>query len=54
MKLTKAGNSIPDSMYLNFYINSLPKEFDVLISTVNYELHTVKEVVSNLHQVEMK
>ena len=43
MKLTKAGNPIPDSMYLNFFINLLPEELD-----------TVEEVVSNLRQVEMK
>ena len=54
MKLTEAGNPIPDSMYLNFFINSLPEELDPLISLVNYELDTVEEVVSNLHQVEMK
>ena len=41
-------------MYLNFFINLLLGEFDVLISTVNYELDTVEEVVSNLCQVEMK
>ena len=54
MKLTKAGNPIPDSMYLNFFINSLPEEYDPLVSTVNYELDTVEEVMSNLQQVEMK
>ena len=54
MKLTKAGNPIPDSMYLNFFINSLPEEYDPLVSTVNYKLDTVEEVVSNLSQVEMK
>ena len=53
MKLTEAGNPIPDSMYHNF-INLLPKELDPLVSSVNYELDTVEEVVSNLHQVEMK
>ena len=47
MKLTKAGNPIPNSMYLNFFINSLPEEFNALVS-VNYELDTVEEVVSNL------
>ena len=46
--------TIPDSIYLNFFINLLLGEFDMLISTVNYELDTVEEVVSNLCQVEMK
>ena len=54
MKLTKAGNPIPDSMYLNFFINSLPEEYDPLVSAVNYKLDTVEEVMSNLQQVEMK
>ena len=48
MKLTKAGNPIPDSMYLNFFINLLLEEFDVLVSAVNYRLDTVEEVVINL------
>ena len=54
MKLTKAWNPILDSMYLNFFINSLPEEFDTLVSTVNYGLDTVEEVVGNICQVEMK
>ena len=54
MELTEAGNPIPNSMYLNFFINSLPEELDPLVSSVNYELDTVEEVVSNLLQVEMK
>ena len=54
MKHTEAGNPIPETMYLNFFIDSLPEEYDPLVSTVNYELDTVEEVVSNLRQVEMK
>ena len=54
MKLTEAGNPIPDSLYLNFSINSLPEEFDVLVNMVNYDLDTVEEVVSNIHQMETK
>ena len=50
MKLTKASNPIPDSLYLNFFINSLPEEFDVLVNMVNYNLDTVEEVVSNIYQ----
>ena len=40
MKLTEAGNPIPDSMYLNFFIYSLPEEFNVLISCKIYLLRT--------------
>ena len=54
MKLTEAGNPIPNSLYLNFFVNSLPEEFDVLVNTVNYDLDTVEEVVSNMHQMEIK
>ena len=54
MKLTEAGNPIPDSLYLNFFVNSLPEEFEALVNTVNYDLDTVEEVVSNIHQMEIK
>ena len=54
MKLTEAGNPIPDSLYLNFFVNSLPEEFDMLVNMVNYDLDTVEEVVSNIRQMEIK
>ena len=54
MKLTKAGNPAPDSLYLNFFFNTLPEEFDTLVNTVNYNLDTAEEVVSNIHQMEIK
>ena len=54
MKLTEAGNPIPNSLYLNFFVNSLPEEFDVLVNMVNYDLDTVEEVVSNIRQMEIK
>ena len=48
MKLTEARNPIPDSMYLNFFINSLPEEYDPLVSTVNYKLDTVVKLLRSL------
>ena len=48
-KLKEASNFISNSLYLNFFINSLPEEFDVLVNMVNYDLETVEEVLSNIH-----
>ena len=48
-KLTEAGNFISNSLYLKFFINSLPEEFDMLVNMVNYDLETVEEVLSNIH-----
>jgi hypothetical protein len=54
MKLTEAGHTIPESLYLNFFINSLPEEYDSLVNTVDFELDSVEEVVSKLRQMEIK
>ena len=54
MKLTEASNPIPDSLYLNFSINMLHQEFDTLVNTVNNDLSTVEEVISNIHQMEIQ
>jgi gag-polypeptide of LTR copia-type/Pol polyprotein, beta-barrel domain/Zinc knuckle/GAG-pre-integrase domain len=54
MKLTEARHTIPESLYLNFFINSLPEEYDSLVNTVDFELDSVEEVVSKLRQMEIK
>ena len=55
MKLTKAGNPIPYSMYFNFLINTLLEEFGELVDMVNYDLDTVEEeVISHICQMEIR
>jgi gag-polypeptide of LTR copia-type/Zinc knuckle len=54
MKLTEAGHHIPESLYLNFFVNSLPEEFDAIVNTIDYNMDTVDKVVSNLRQIETK
>ena len=54
IKLTNAGYLIPEQLYLNFFINALPEEYDPFVNTINYETDTVDQVINNLHQVEMK
>jgi hypothetical protein len=54
LKLTEAGHTIPESLYLNFFINSLPEEYNSLVNTVDFELDSVEEVVNKLHQMEIK
>ena len=53
-KLTEASKFISNFLYLNFFINSLPKEFDVLVNMFNYDLETVEEVVRNIPYMEIK
>jgi len=54
MKLTEAGHPVLESLYLNFFVNSLPEEFDVITNTIDFNKDMVDKVVSNLRQIEMK
>ena len=36
MKLMEAGHPVPEPLYLNFFVNFLPTEFDVLVNTIDY------------------
>lgn len=54
MKLTEAGHPVAEPLYLNFFVNSLPEEFDAITNTINYDTDTVDKVVSNLRQIETK
>ena len=53
MKLIEAYCPIPEPLYLNLFINSLPEEFDVLVNTIDYDMDMVNKVVSSL-QIETK
>jgi gag-polypeptide of LTR copia-type/Pol polyprotein, beta-barrel domain len=54
MKLTEAGHITPEPLYLNFFANSLPEEYDAIVNTIDFETDMVDKVVCNLHQIETK
>ena len=53
MKLIEAGHPVPEPLYLDLFINSLPEEFDVSVNTIDYDMDMVNKVVSSL-QIETK
>lgn len=54
MKLIEGGYPVPDSLYLDFFVKSLPEEYDMITITINYDTDTVDKVVNNLHQIETR
>ena len=54
IKLIEAGHPVPEPLYLNFFINLLPEEFDAITNTIDFDKDTVDKVVSNLCQIETK
>ena len=54
LKLIEAGHPVPEPLYLNFFINYLPEEFDVVTNTIDFDKDMVDKVVSNLRQIETK
>ena len=54
IKLIEASHPVPEPLYLNFFVNSLPEEFDAIINTINFDKDMVDKVVSNLCQIETK
>ena len=46
MKLREAGHPVLEPLYLNFFINSLPKEFNVSVNTIDHDMDLVDKVVS--------
>jgi hypothetical protein len=48
LKLIKSGHIIKDSEYLSLFTSTLPEDYNILSTTVNYELDTVKETVNKL------
>ena len=54
LKLIEAGHPILEPLYLSFFVNSLPEEYDAITNTINWDNDMVAELVSNLHQVEIR
>jgi hypothetical protein len=49
-----AGHPVLEPLYLSFFVNMLPEEFDTITNTIDWDNNTVVELVSNLHQVETR
>ena len=52
-KLTAVGQSIPDSQFLSYFLNSLPSELDQFSTTVNHTTETIASVTMRLRQIEL-
>jgi gag-polypeptide of LTR copia-type/Pol polyprotein, beta-barrel domain/Zinc knuckle len=52
-KLTAAGQSISDSQFLSYFLNSLPAELDQFTTTVNHTTETVASVAMRLRQMKL-
>jgi hypothetical protein len=48
------GQIIKDADYLSMFMGTLPEDFDVMSTTINYDLDTVEEVVNKLRQIEIR
>jgi hypothetical protein len=53
LHLIKAGQVISDANYLSLFMGTLPEEFDILSTTVNYDKDTVEDIVNKLCQIEI-
>jgi hypothetical protein len=54
LRLIEAGHPVLEPLYLSFFVNTLPEEFDVITNTINWDNDMVEELVSNLCQVEIR
>jgi hypothetical protein len=54
LKLLEAGQIIKDADYLSMFMGTLPEDFDVMSTTIDYDLDTVEEVVNKLRQIEIR
>jgi gag-polypeptide of LTR copia-type len=51
LRLIEAGHPVLEPLYLSFFVNTLPGEFDAITNTIDWDNDTVAELVSNLRQV---
>jgi hypothetical protein len=54
LRLIEAGHPVLEPLYLSFFVNTLPEEFDAVTNTIDWDHDTVVELVSNLRQVEIR
>jgi hypothetical protein len=53
LRLIEAGQVISDSDYLSLFIGTLPEEYDIMCTTINYDTNTVEDIVNKLQQIEI-
>jgi hypothetical protein len=53
LHLIEAGQFISDTDYLSLFMGTLPEEYDIMSTTINYDTDTVEDVVNKLHQIEI-
>jgi hypothetical protein len=54
LRLIEAGQVISDADYLSLFMGTLPEEYDIMSTTINYDHDTVEDVVNKLRQIEMR
>ena len=54
LKLLEAGHIIKNEDYLSMFMSTLSNEFDIMSTTMNYELDTVETIVNKLRQIEIR
>jgi hypothetical protein len=54
LKPIEVGTTITDSLYHNFFVNSLPQQYNSLVTAVDFEVDIVEGVVGKLCQIEIK
>jgi hypothetical protein len=54
LRLIEAGQTISDSDFLSMFMGTLPEEFDVLATTIDYNRNTVEDIVNRLRQSEIR
>jgi hypothetical protein len=51
--LIEAGQSISDTDYLSLFMGTLPEEYNIMSTTINYDSDTVEDVINRLRQIEI-
>jgi hypothetical protein len=54
LHLIDAGQLVSDSDFLSLFMGTLPEEYDILSTTISYDLDTIEDVVNKLHQIEIQ
>lgn len=53
-KLKDAGQDITDEQFLSYFLNTLPSEYDALVTMVDYSTDKVNTVVGRIRQMELR
>jgi hypothetical protein len=52
--LIEAGQVISDVDFLSLFMGTLPEEYDIMSTTINYDRDTVEDIVNRLRQIEIR